>query len=111
MNLCQHREYDLYCKTEVRDAEPRDLTIAELHCNTSRLLVDLGLVEFLLLVELVITSLLFLQIFLILVLQLFRLLCCHNLEEAEWSSQVLQVLLDQVQLFNVFVDIVMPVTE
>ena len=58
-----------------------------------------------------VAGLLFLQIFLILIFQLLLLLGGHDFKKTEWGSQILQVLLDQIQFVNVFIDIVVPVSQ
>ena len=82
-----------------------------MYSNVLCLLVDPRLVDLLLLVILVVAGLLLLKIFLILILQLLLLLGGHDLQETERSRQILQVLLDQLQLVNVFIDIVVPVSQ
>ena len=87
------------------------MAVTELHSNVLCLLVDPCLVDLLLLVILVVTGLLLPKIFLILILQLLLLLGGHDLKKAERGRQILQVLLDQIQLVNIFIDIVVPVSQ
>ena len=111
MDLRQHGQDALHGEAEVCDTEPGDLAVTELYSNVLCLLVDPRLVDLLLLVILVVTGLLLPKIFLILILQLLLLLGGHDLQETERSRQILQVLLDQLQLVNVFIDIVVPVSQ
>ena len=111
MDLRQHGQDALHGEAEVCDTEPGDLAVTELYSNVLCLLVDPRLVDLLLLVILVVAGLLLLQIFLILILQLLLLLGGHDLQETERSRQILQVLLDQLQLVNVLIDIVVPVSQ
>jgi len=61
-------------------------------------------------VVLVVALLLQSQVLFILVLQLLFFLINHKFEESKGSGQVFQVLLDKIQLIDVLVDVIMPIS-
>ena len=109
-HLRQHCQQHLYSDTEIRDSEPRYKSVAEWIKKIFDWLIHLYFVEFLLLMEIVVTNLFQSQIFFIKDIELLFSIKNCDLEVLEWVYQVLKVLVDDLMILNLFIKGFLPVS-
>ena len=111
MELCEHRKDHLNHDKEVGYSKPRDSSVAHGGRHVLGSLVQLCLVLLLLTVILVISSILLLQVLDILHFQLCLGVVDCRFKESKRRSQVFDILLNKLELFDVLRDVVVPLMQ